>query len=83
MYQAKLIAHAQRDLDSLPKNIFTRIIKEIRVLEANPRLHGSIKLTQSEGYRARIGDYRILYRINDASKIIYIYRIKHRREAYR
>lgn len=83
MYKLKIIAQAQKDLDNLHGRAFEKIKKEILSLSSNPRPFGVIKLTQEEGYRIRIGDYRILYRINDSLKEIIIYRIKHRKEAYR
>ncbi len=83
MFQIKLIEHARKDLDKLPKNILNRVLKEFVELQNNPRSHGSIKLTQTEGYHMRAGDYRILYRIEDSDKSIFAYRIKHRKDAYR
>jgi len=83
MYAIKIIHQAQRDLDQIPAKILSKISADILKLKENPRLHSSIKLTQTEGYRIRIGDYRVLYRIDDKAKEVYIYRIKHRREVYR
>ena len=83
MYNIKLLSHSQKDLDDLPSKTFSRIKDAILTLAQNPRPHGSQKLTNSEGYRVRVGDYRILYRIDDKAKEIYVYRVKHRREAYR
>lgn len=83
MYQIRILTQAQKDFEKLPLQIMNRIKKEIALLQNNPRPHGTIKLTQEEGYRQRVGDYRILYRINDHAKEIFIYRIKHRKEAYR
>lgn len=83
MYKIKIIPQAQKDLDKFSSKLFNKIKNEILTLAHNPRPYGTIKLTQSEGYRIRIEDYRILYRIDDHSKEIYIYRIKHRREVYR
>lgn len=83
MYKLKVIAQAQKDLDSFQGKIFEKIKKRIVLLSGNPRPFGAIKLTQEEGYRIRIGDYRILYRIDDRLKEIIIYRVKHRKEAYR
>ncbi len=83
IYKIKLIPQAQKDLDKFPPKIFNQIKNEILKLAPDPRPHGVIKLTNQEGYRQRSGDYRILYRIDDAAKEIYIYRIKHRKEVYR
>jgi mRNA interferase RelE/StbE len=52
-------------------------------LADNPRPRQSIKLSGTESYRLRVGDYRILYEINNPAKSVTVYRIKHRREVYR
>ena len=83
MYQIKILPLAQRDLDQFNKKEFQVITKKIRLLTDHPRVHGSIKLTNEEGYRLRIADYRVLYRIDDAQQEIFIYRVKHRKEVYR
>lgn len=83
MYKLKILPQAQKDLDHLRGKIFNKIKNEIILLSHNPRPYGSLKLTNEEGYRIRIGDYRVLYRIDDTSKKIFIYRVKHRKEAYR
>ena len=83
MYEVKLLPSGQRDLEDLPHSIFPRIEKAIKNLKQNPRPMGCIKLTGEEGYRIRVGTYRILYRIDDGKKEVFIYRVKHCREAYR
>lgn len=82
MYDVFLLPPAQKNLDGLEVRIFRQIIKKIRALTDEPRPHGCLKLTAEEGYRIRTGDYRILYRIDDGAKRIFIYRIKHRKDAY-
>ena len=83
MYEISIIASARKDLDSLDEKVFTQIKNKIISLASNPRPSGSLKLTAEEGYRIRSGNYRILYRIDDKNRMIYIYRIKHRKESYR
>ncbi len=83
MHRLKVISQAQKDLDAFHGKAFDKIKKKILILSANPRPFGAIKLTQEEGYRLRIGDYRILYRIDDKLKEVIIYRVKHRKEVYR
>ena len=77
-----LVSQAQKDLDEFRGKIFQQIKDKIVFLSKNPRPHGCLKLTAEEDYRLRSGNYRIIYRINDKEKIVYIYRIKHRKEAY-
>ena len=83
MYKIEVVPSAQKDLDGLGKKFFEQIKDKMNPLSQTPRPSQSLKLTTEEGYRIRSGDYRILYRIDDASRIVYIYRIKHRKESYR
>ncbi len=83
MYKLKVIDRAQKDLDAFHGETFEKIRKIILGLSSNPRPFGAIKLTQNEGYHIRIGDYRVLFRIDDTLKEVIIYRIKHRKDAYR
>jgi len=82
VYEIYLLPAAQKDLDELESRIFQRVIQRIPSLSADARPHDSLKLTREEGYRLRSGDYRLLYRIDDGARRIYIYRIKHRKDAY-
>jgi len=83
MYKIFIIPQAQKDLDNLNEKIFEQIKNKILSLSSNPRPPGCLKLTAEEGYRIRSGNYRIIYRINDKEKVVYIYRIKHRKGAYK
>jgi mRNA interferase RelE/StbE len=83
MYKIKILPSAQKDFDHLQGKIFNNIKNRIVQLADNPRPYGALKLTNDEGYRIRIGDYRLLYRIDDKLREIFIYRIKHRKEVYR
>ncbi len=82
MAEVFLLPSAERDLDRLEDEVYKRVLGKIKGLGREPRPPGSIKLTAEEGYRLRVGDFRILYRIDDGTKRIYVYRIKHRREVY-
>ena len=83
MHKLLLLPSARKDLNNLPDQIFKKIKEKILSLKDNSRPFGCIKLTGGGGHRLRSGDYRILYRIDDKEKAAYIYKIKHRREAYR
>ena len=74
---------AQRDLDAITGRLFDQITEAILALAEEPRPQGAIKLTGLEGYRIRVRDMRILYRIDDQAKEVIVYRVKHRREVYR
>ena len=84
MYEVLIERTAERDLQSLPHSIFNRIVPRIRALAGNPRPSGCHKLTGSRNdWRIRIGDYRVVYDIDDARKRVRIFRVRHRREVYR
>jgi mRNA interferase RelE/StbE len=83
VYKVYLLPQAQKDLDNYGGKIFDQIEAKIKALGNDPCPPGSIKLTAEEGYRLRSGQYRVIYRIDDGAKIVYVYRIKHRREVYR
>lgn len=83
-YQVFLKRSAEKELDRLPQVTAERIMKRILALEQNPRPFGIQKLSGQEGaYRIRVGDYRILYSIDDRAKRVEIISAAHRREVYR
>lgn len=83
MYKIFILPQAQKDLNNFQSKIFDRIRNKISLLSQNPHPPGCLKLTANEGYRLRTGNYRILYRIDNKEKVVYIYRIKHRKEVYK
>jgi mRNA interferase RelE/StbE len=75
---------AGRDWKKLSDHIFARVEQTLLALKENPRPHGVIKLTGTrDRWRIRIGDYRVIYQIDDAAQEVTILRIVHRRDAYR
>jgi mRNA interferase RelE/StbE len=75
---------AEKDFARLSKQLKKRILLRLEDLRGNPRLSGSIKLKGStSAYRLRVGDYRIVYEIDDAARQIFVTIIAHRRDVYR
>ncbi|MFC1632503.1 type II toxin-antitoxin system RelE/ParE family toxin [Candidatus Omnitrophota bacterium] len=84
LYKLFLIASAQKQIRSLPKKQIPAIITAIRSLAGNPRPGNCKKLTGTANqYRLRKGSYRVIYTISDTSKEVIVFRVRHRREAYR
>ena len=81
-YEVHLVRSAEKELDHLPLAIHNRILRRIISLEENPRPRGVKKLSGREEYRLRVGDYRILYIIDDGLNLVTISGIGHRREVY-
>jgi mRNA interferase RelE/StbE len=82
-YNIFLKRSAEKDLDRLPQKIHTRIVNFLISLKENPLPQGVKKLHGREGYRIRVGNYRILYFIDNAEKKVEIVSIAHRKEVYR
>ena len=83
-YRLTILPRAMKDLDGFEGKLFARVKVAIQALTENPRPPGSVKLSDEEdGYRVRVRDIRILYRIDDRGKEVVVYRVKHRREVYR
>ncbi len=82
-YHVILKRSTEKELDALQANIRERIIKRLLVLEDNPRPSGIKKLQGQESYRLRVGDFRVLYTVDDKAKRVVILAVGHRREVYR
>jgi mRNA interferase RelE/StbE len=83
-YEVRFRKSAEKDLCRLDSAIQRRVLKAAEALADEPRPAGCKKLHGSEdAYRVRVGDYRIVYTLDDAVRIVAIERIRHRREVYR
>jgi len=84
VYTVFYTSAAARQLRRLPHDVRSPIQHAVEVLTTNPRTLHTEKLEGSaNAYRMRVGDYRVLYTIEDQIRRVVIYRIRHRREAYR
>jgi mRNA interferase RelE/StbE len=83
VYQIVVERNAEKDLDRLDAKVRARVIVVVRQLGKDPRPPGCRKLVGGKNdWRIRVGDYRVLYEIADAIRIVRVYRIRHRREVY-
>lgn len=83
-YRLRIKPSAEKDMLKLPDAILRRVHPRIQQLTEDPRPRGSRKLEGAEDrYRLRIGDYRVLYLIDDGASSVTVYIVAHRREAYR
>ena len=79
--QVELTRKAARQLDQINEPLKSRIIKALRKLEEEPPQGDIVKLAGQDGYRARIGGYRILFDIE--TNTVSVYKIAPRGEAYK
>ena len=83
-YRIEIKKSAKKELQRLPGKNRRQVGGEIDRLAENPRHHGCVKLTDRGGeHRADVGDYRILYHIDDGKRVVQIGAIKNRKDAYR
>ena len=83
-YRVELTSGAQRDLSPLPADVLERVRDRFKDLSENHRFQGVKKLKGGSGYlRRRVGDYRILYEVDDGTRLVTVARVLHRRDAYR
>ena len=82
-YSVEVKPSARKELEALPDKVLARALKKIESLRDAPRPAGCKKLkAYKDQWRVRVGDWRILYIIDDPAKLISITRIAHRREVY-
>ena len=74
----------EKDLRSLPQKVVARVFDQAEKLGQDPFPRGARKLAAAERlYRVRIGDYRMIYEVDQDSQRIVIHYVRHRRDAYR
>lgn len=83
MYKIEYDIDLEKALKKFPKHDVKAIIEKIEELAKDPRMQGTIKLSGREGYRCRVGNYRIIYRIKDKELLILIIDIDHRGSVYK
>ena len=82
-YTVILKRSAEKELDRLPVQLHERIARKLLELEDNPRPRGVQKLHGEDGFRIRVGDFRVLYVIDDRAQTVEIVAVGHRRDVYR
>lgn len=83
-YELLIERHAEKDLKKLSSQLFSQIMAKIRALAMNPHPQGSRKISGSaRDWRLRVGNYRILYEVDNRANTVTIMRVKHRKDVYR
>jgi mRNA interferase RelE/StbE len=82
VHRLLLSPRAQKDLDRLIGDTWVRVREALLTLAPTPRPKGCIKLSTG-AWRIRVGEFRVLYDIDDKARTVEVLRIKHRREVYR
>lgn len=78
-----ILPRAQKELARLPEREYERVREAIRLLTQNPRPPDCLRLTGRDAWRIRVGNYRVIYEINDEAQVVTIQHVGHRRDVYR
>ncbi len=82
-YAVELKPSARKELESPPDNVLARVVSKLESLTQDPRPAGCKKLKgYKDQWRIRIGDWRVVYIVDDKIRLVSITRIAHRREVY-
>ncbi len=83
-YSITFARSARKELERLPDDVANRVLAKIEALAGNPRPASIIKLQgQKDLWRLRVGDYRVVFSIDDFSRVVDVSVIRHRRDVYR
>ncbi|MFZ0687540.1 MAG: type II toxin-antitoxin system RelE/ParE family toxin [Terriglobales bacterium] len=82
-YNVVLTSSAAKELKKLSGQLVARIVPRLENLASNPRPSGCKKLQGGDReWRIRVGDYRVVYTIDDTKLLVEVTRIRHRSEVY-
>ncbi len=84
-YSVRIKTSAIKEIEAIsPKRERQRIVRRIEALGDDPRPRGCQKLAgDRERYRVRRGSYRIVYKVDDAKRVVDIFKVGHRSGVYR
>jgi mRNA interferase RelE/StbE len=83
-YEVRVTPAARRQIKRLSKQNQARVVDELRALAADPRHHGYGPVVNHPGlFKVRIGDYRIVYTIDDDVLVVLVVKVGHRSEVYK
>ena len=73
----------RKQLEALDTVVQDRIVQELAALLEQPRKAGVIQLTGETAFRSRVGDYRIVFEVDEVNRALTVLNIGHRSEVYR
>jgi len=83
VHEVQVGRSATKELEGLPQQVLTRIANKIDALASDPHPSGARKLRGADDlWRVRVGDYRIVYAVDDDAATVEIRVIRHRKDAY-
>jgi len=81
-YELRLTTRASDDVNKLTPQLRDRVEDRIEALATDPRPHGALKLAGRDEWRVRVGDYRVIYAVDDRAQLVEVRRVRRRGVAY-
>ncbi len=81
-YNLLIGRNVQKVINQLPTKIYHQVKDLIADLAQTPRPLGCLKLSGEEAWRIRVGDYRVVYEVDDKKQTVSIIQVGHRRDVY-
>ena len=82
-YLVEVKSSARKELEELPGGVLARVVRKLEALGDAPRPPECKKLKgYKDQWRVRVGDWRIVYIVDDSAKLVSVTRIAHRRDVY-
>ena len=83
-YTVTFARSAGKELDALPDEVAERVLLAIEKLAANPRPAGVVNLQGFKHlWRIRVGDYRVIFSVDERARVVDVAHIRHRKDVYR
>lgn len=82
-YRLEIKRSVEKQIRRLPVEMLPKVNEHILALRDNPRPLGAKKLVGGLGWRVRVGDWRIVYEIDDERRVLTIYAVRPRQSAYK
>lgn len=82
-YRIEIRPKVEKALKILPEHVVEAVRRVIDGLADDPRPPGAKRLSAREEWRIRVGDYRVLYLIEDERMIVVVVKVRHRSDVYR
>ena len=81
-YKVIIPKGVRKTMNALPEKIQRRVVETLELLESDPRPIGTKRLRGKNGWRIRVGDYRLVYVIDDSDKVVLLTKVGHRKDVY-
>jgi mRNA interferase RelE/StbE len=81
-FALQLSKQFNKDLEELPEEIQKRVVKEVALVLENPFKQGVLKLAERQSFRTRIGDYRLIFNVNEVERVVTLIAVGYRSKIY-